>query len=241
MTAAFLRNFMPYGAPDLQDAERPHLSRALALGSLLASLLFAAAWSLSLVLEIPSIPAPVPIESYDVSEVNVLQPPPLLPSAREPHVAIARSPAVAIPVPVPDAMAPIEEPVAGPSDGPPTMLGETTGPPMVAPIYSAPPEGPVNREGDAAIVDELPVPIRVVEPPYPELARQARVEGLVIVNVLVGKDGRVVEARLHPIVNIVLLNEASLEAARKWVFTPAIDRGRPVAVWVTIPINYRLY
>ena len=62
-----------------------------------------------------------------------------------------------------------------------------------------------------------------------------------MVNVLVGKDGRVVEAKLHPIVNIVLLNEASLEAAKKWVFTPAIDHGRPVSVWVTLPFHYRLY
>src|SRR4029077_7318530 len=49
MTASILRQFMPYGAPDLQEAERPHLVRALALGSAIAISVFALAWSLSLI------------------------------------------------------------------------------------------------------------------------------------------------------------------------------------------------
>src|SRR5207249_8953855 len=56
MTADILRQFMPYGAPDLQEAERPHLVRALALGSAIAISVFALAWSLSLMLVHPQGP-----------------------------------------------------------------------------------------------------------------------------------------------------------------------------------------
>ena len=239
MTAAWLRDFMPYGAPDLQDAEPRHLVRALMLGSLLASLMFAAAWSLSLVFTMPSIPVAISVERHDMSDMRVLQPPPAV-APIAPAIPIAKPPSVAIPVPVPDAVAPREETVASQSELS-SILGEGSRSEARIPVAAPPIEGPINQEGETPMVDELPVPVRAVEPPYPDLARQAHVEGLVVVNVLVGKDGRVMEAKLHPIVNIVLLNDATLEAARKWVFTPAIDHGRPVAVWVSLPFHYRLY
>jgi len=101
--------------------------------------------------------------------------------------------------------------------------------------------GPVNQPGQVLFVDELPVPAREVKPEYPEIARQAGVEGLVIIDALIGTDGRVVEVHIDPRINVVMLNESALEAARKWVFTPAIDKGQPVMVWIKLPFRYTLH
>jgi protein TonB len=89
-------------------------------------------------------------------------------------------------------------------------------------------------------VDQLPAAVTVIEPKYPDIAIQAQVEGLVLVHVRVGKDGRVAEARLDPKANVLLLNDAALEAARRWVFTPALMGNRPVSVWVNIPFRFKL-
>ena len=66
-------------------------------------------------------------------------------------------------------------------------------------------------------------------------------EGLVIVNVLVGKTGRVLDAQLDPKRQVPILNEWALAAARQWVFTPALANGKPVAVWTAIPFHFRLH
>jgi len=241
MTAAFLHRFMPYGAPDLLDAARPNLARALAGTSAAACLLFALAWSLSLVLAHPgprSIPiANVPhhIEKFD--HVVLPPPPPMIPVPVTPvpfHHAIP-----AIPVPVPEASAPDNTTVMDQSE-----LGSAigSGPASNAKIDlpQTQESGPINQPGSVAIVDQLPEAVRIVEPSYPDLARQAQVEGLVMVYALVGKDGRVREVKLDPRLHVPLLDETALEAVRHWVFTPAIDHNRPVEVWVNIPIHFTL-
>ena len=74
---------------------------------------------------------------------------------------------------------------------------------------------------------------------YSEMARRAGVEGKVIVRVLVGKDGK-------PLKSIVefsdneLLNGSAVKAVMSSIFTPARQNGNPVALWVNIPINFRL-
>ncbi len=84
-----------------------------------------------------------------------------------------------------------------------------------------------------------PALIRRVMPDYPELARLAHLEGEVLVHVLVGPDGSVLEAEVaagaHP-----LLDRAALAAARRCVFRPGMQCERPVPVWVAVPFNFRL-
>jgi protein TonB len=63
----------------------------------------------------------------------------------------------------------------------------------------------------------------------------------VVVHALVGKDGRVVDARVDARRSIPLLNESALAAARRWVFKPALANGHPVAVWVAIPMRFSLH
>ena len=242
MTAAFLRDFMPYGAPALQDAERRHLVRGLAFGSLLASLLFAVAWSLNLVLVNHSSPERNVISPpFTVDpDFHVIEPPP--PIATVPIAQPSASKLeVGVPQPVEDTPQNLEKSLALP--------GETLGPREIGEsgVREAPPlppptrVGPVNDRGTPFFVDEIPAPVREVKPEYPEIARQAGVEGLVIVDVLVGTNGRVVEAQIDPRINVLMLNQSALEAARQWVFTPAIQKGQPVMVWMKLPFHYTLH
>ncbi len=78
------------------------------------------------------------------------------------------------------------------------------------------------------------------KPKYPEVARMAQVEGTVIVKVLVGPGGDVMQAQViqsvHP-----LLNKAAIEAAYKCKFIPGKQRNIPVKAWMALPFNFRLH
>ena len=108
-------------------------------------------------------------------------------------------------------------------DGP--LLTAQPGPATVAPDVLP------GRE-EFIYTDELPVLAKVVKPDYPDLARQLGIEGRVYVHMLVGKDGRVVRAEVDEKINVPMLNAVALEAARKWVFQPALVNKHAVAVWV---------
>jgi TonB family protein len=85
--------------------------------------------------------------------------------------------------------------------------------------------------------DERAEPIYTVKGEYPDIARQAGVEGTVVVQALVGLDGRVRDTRI--VRSIPMLNGAAQEAVRQWRFKPAATGGGPVATWVSIPISFR--
>ena len=57
---------------------------------------------------------------------------------------------------------------------------------------------------------------------------------------LLTDDGRVREARVDERQHVPLLDEAALEAAKKWVFSPAQVNGHAVSVWSAIPFSFRL-
>jgi protein TonB len=88
--------------------------------------------------------------------------------------------------------------------------------------------------------DEPPVPIHRVAPVYPDLARQAGVEGVVLVRVLISKTGRVIDAQHAGGQANPLLVQAAVDAAKKWLFTPAKQRDEPVQVWYAIPIAFSI-
>jgi protein TonB len=80
--------------------------------------------------------------------------------------------------------------------------------------------------------------VRKVMPPYPPDARDAGVEGIVKVTVMIGVDGHVQGAHLvsgHP-----LLAPAALQAAKKWVFYPFERDGKPVRAVAQISIPFSL-
>ncbi len=75
-------------------------------------------------------------------------------------------------------------------------------------------------------------------PAYPRLAQMAKVEGDVLIQAVIGPDGRVREARI--LRSISLLDEAALEAVRAWEYSPTLLNGQPVPVIITVTVRFRL-
>ncbi len=95
--------------------------------------------------------------------------------------------------------------------------------------------------GDVFVASqEKPKMVKFVPPDYPEMARASQLEGTVIVKVLVGPDGSVMQAvvlqGVHP-----LLDASAREAAMKCKFEPGKQRNIPVKVWMAIPFRFRLH
>ncbi|HVG30213.1 MAG TPA: TonB family protein [Pyrinomonadaceae bacterium] len=80
--------------------------------------------------------------------------------------------------------------------------------------------------------------IRKPQPGYPPEARQGRVQGTVLVRVLVNEAGKVLEA--EPVCGPRALRDASVQAARQWTFTPTLLNGAPVKVRGTITFTFVL-
>lgn len=92
--------------------------------------------------------------------------------------------------------------------------------------------------GEYVYVEELPQAITKVQPRYPVIARESGIEGVVHVQALVGKDGTVKDIKV--VKGIPVLDDAAVAAVEKWVFQPALTNNKPVAVWVAIPVRFRL-
>jgi len=83
-----------------------------------------------------------------------------------------------------------------------------------------------------------PAKIRDAQPIYPVIAQSARVQGVVILEAVIGVDGRVKEARV--LRSIPLLDQAALDAVRQWVYTPTLLNGVPVPIVMTVTVTFTL-
>lgn len=80
--------------------------------------------------------------------------------------------------------------------------------------------------------------IRKVPPTYPPLARQARIQGVVILQAQISKDGTIQNLQLisgHP-----MLAPAAIEAVRQWKYKPYLLNGEPVEVDTQVQVNFTL-
>ena len=86
----------------------------------------------------------------------------------------------------------------------------------------------------------LPSPVKVkdVRPAYPAEAQNSGAQGIVIVEAIVGPDGKVANARI--IRGIDLLNASSLDVVSKWEYRPVLLNGNPVSFVMTVTVNYWL-
>jgi len=80
--------------------------------------------------------------------------------------------------------------------------------------------------------------IKRVEAKYPELARQARVQGMVLLKILVDASGNVVE--IHVVSGHPLLVEAAVEAVKQWKYRPTLLNGEAVPVIAIATVNFVL-
>jgi len=77
-------------------------------------------------------------------------------------------------------------------------------------------------------------------PEYPADARRMRKEGLVMLSVRVGTDGRPTDVTLKKSSGVPSLDEAAIRAVRRWIFDPATVGGIPVASEVDVPVRFTL-
>jgi protein TonB len=89
-------------------------------------------------------------------------------------------------------------------------------------------------------VEVKPKPIFNPKPKYPELAKQAGIEGTTVIKMLVDIDGTVREVKILKSSGNQMLDQAALVAAKQSKFTPAKQRDKFVRVWVSRPFRFLL-
>ena len=99
-----------------------------------------------------------------------------------------------------------------------------------------PPAAPVRVGGNFIGAIKPPQKTRDVRPEYPPLAKTGRVQGIVIIEAVIGRNGAVMEAKV--LRSIPLLDGAALEAVRQWEFTPTLLDGVPVPVIMTVTVQF---
>jgi len=80
--------------------------------------------------------------------------------------------------------------------------------------------------------------VRRVQPTYPPLARQARIQGVVVLQAQISKDGNIENLQLisgHP-----MLAPAAIEAVKQWKYRPYLLNGEPVEVETQVQVNFTL-
>lgn len=103
-----------------------------------------------------------------------------------------------------------------------------------APQAAVPPIPPLRVGGNI----RPPQKIRHVTPQYPAVAQSAGVQGVVIIEATIGAGGDVSNARI--LRSIPLLDQAALDAVRQWQFEPTRINGVPVAIIMTVTVQFSL-
>jgi protein TonB len=88
--------------------------------------------------------------------------------------------------------------------------------------------------------DRAATPLTRVEPDYPVQAYRAREEGTVLVGASIDASGRPVDVQVVRRSGSRDLDQAALEAVRKWTFDPAVRGGTAVASEVQVPVTFRI-
>ena len=100
---------------------------------------------------------------------------------------------------------------------------------------SAETTGPMRVTGDIV----RPRPVRTPSPQYTEIARKARIQGVVIVEAIINKEGKVTNVKVLKGLPMGL-SEAAVEAVKKWEYEPATLAGKPVEVYYNLTVNFQL-
>ena len=180
--------------------------------------------------------------SLSVSMITpiVPAPPPLRRATPPPAEAVPTANPNAAPLDAPDGFTKEVEIVPVETDS--SDLGVVTGP-IESSDALVPPAPTQVQEPPPAVVRpggkiQPPTKIHDVMPVYPPLAQSVGQRGIVIIEATIGVDGSVVDARV--LRSVPLLDEAALQAVRQWRYTPTRLNGAPVAVIMTVTVNFQL-
>jgi TonB family protein len=80
--------------------------------------------------------------------------------------------------------------------------------------------------------------IKRVEPVYPPEAKVRRIEGVVTLSVIIGKDGSV--KILQVLAGDPVLSPAAVDAVRRWLYEPLLSDGQPLEVQTTLDVTFSL-
>lgn len=157
--------------------------------------------------------------------------PPAPPPTQPPEKRKVRKP---IPDPTPDDPEPL--PVAEIEPEPePLSLDDT----YYLAIPDSPPEPEPDRPIEVGGEVKAPERVRYVEPKYTELARRARVAGLVVVETIVDRNGDVTQVKVLRGLSMGL-TESAIDAVEQWKFKPATLRGKPVDVIYRLTVRFEV-
>lgn len=165
---------------------------------------------------------------YVVQQVRFKPPPP----QEQKQIPKPKTKKVPIPDPTPDEPEPIrmEEP-------------ETFDMPVVDDLVIGIPEAPPEPEPDGPIyvTGDVQKPEKVSAPPpqYTEIARKARIQGVVIVQAIIDEQGNVTNVQVLKGLPMGLA-ESATDAVKQWKFKPATLNGKPVAVYFNLTVNFQL-
>ena len=227
---------MPYGAPELKEVAKKYMLRAIGVASGMWVLVYLLGLGTNFVIAHRPHETSVVVVPYR----ELQAPPPLTDKPPPPKIDVAQPvapPTAAAPVPVPDAEAPPEQQIASQEEIAATTPGMASEGDQQ--IQVAPPSDDEPKFGEYVYYEELPELITKINPLYPEMAREANVDGTVMIQALVGKDGKVHDVRV--VKSIPLLDKSAEDAVRQWVFKPALANNKPVAVWVGVPVRFNLH
>jgi periplasmic protein TonB len=163
---------------------------------------------------------------YVVQQVRFKEPPP----KQEQVIPQRKKKRVPIPDPTPDEPEPIrideEQPVI---DLPDTDL-----------VFDIP-EAPPMDDGPIIVAGDVVPPVRVHDPPpvYTEMARKARIQGVVIVQAIIDAEGNVTNVKVLKGLPMGL-DQAAANAVKSWRFRPATLHGRPVSVYYNLTVNFQI-
>lgn len=172
-------------------------------------------------------PPPKPAPLTDPAPPPVKAPRPKPPTPAEPPVV----PAEPLATPPPDS----SDEAAAPTDHATTTAEETE---TATATEEVEPSQPAS---DAAEV-QASVPLYHLNPPpdYPTLARRRHYEGTVLLNVRVDMEGNAAEVQIARSSGHAVLDRSAVAAVERWRFEPARRLGRPVEMWVQVPVRFAL-
>jgi protein TonB len=100
---------------------------------------------------------------------------------------------------------------------------------------------PTASTDSTPVLDSSAVKIRNhSDPTYPSASRRAGEQGTVMLKILIGEDGRARDVQVERSSGFARLDDAAVDAVRKWRFAAAVKNGAAMTGWVTLPVTFRL-
>ena len=195
---------------------------------------------------------PKPVET----PMPAMTPPPVEPKVEETPPPAAAPPNASVPPPaaaetaaaapavstIPRVTAPIDAPVTTGSDGVPASAQPGHPAPSATSAQGSAPSGPslAALPPDGVTQTAVPRGGYQVRPSYPHNARRLGIQGTTLLSVFVAADGRVADVVVKQSAGHPDLDQAAADAIKRWRFEPARRGSEAVAMWVLLPVEFRL-